>query len=365
MWEFIGQGKGCTINYVYVNVKFDEVRGKIASNCFPFAHWSDMRVRFSTEVIMAELISTPNALSNKHRVLDALSAGDCVAIPTETVYGLAADATNGQAVAQIFKLKNRPKFNPLICHVSDISMAEQLGFFSRVARELCDHFWPGPLTVVVPVKPDSGVHDLVTAGLATIGLRCPLGVSNEIIGHFGKPLAAPSANRSGRISPTTAQHVIEEFSDQSLLVVDNGPCEVGLESTIVEVSSSAVRILRPGFVTNEAISRVVDVPVEYHNGNGEILAPGMMHSHYAPNAKVVLNCHAAGEREVLLGFGKINGVLNLSENENLLEAAANLYGYLKELDRLTPKAICVAPIPNDGLGLAINDRLKRAAAPRE
>ncbi len=301
-----------------------------------------------------------------------LKSGQCVAIPTETVYGLAADATNGEAVARIFEMKERPTFNPLICHVNGVEMASRYGELNSIALLLAETFWPGPLTIVVPLLESSGISSLVTAGLDSIGLRHPKGISSDLIALFGKPLAAPSANKSGRISPTTAEHVKSEFENEELVIIDNGPCDVGLESTIVKVDDHSITMLRPGAVTADMIAEVTNISPTYPKSK-KIEAPGMMQSHYAPDAKVILNFK---ERNTLdpayawLQFGpdckeEDTKALNLSRNGDLIEAAANLYGMLKELDAAGPSTICVSPIPETGIGVAINDRLRRAAAPRE
>lgn len=306
---------------------------------------------------------TQNDLETINRIL---SKGNCIGLPTETVYGLAADATNGLGVARIFEMKGRPKFNPLICHVSNVEMAKEYGEVEGIALKLAEAFWPGPLTMVVPVKDDASLHPLVTANLGTVGLRQPKGIASEIIDHYGKPLAAPSANRSGKISPTTAQHVTNEFPD--LTVVDNGACTVGLESTIVKIDDGSLTLLRPGAITSEMIAEVTGALPEAYS-SGKIEAPGMMKSHYAPNAKVHLNITSFSSTSAILGFGDVENhnnqpIYNLSKNEDLREAAANLYAGLKTLDESGAQLIEVSPIPNEGLGVAINDRLNRAAAPR-
>lgn len=297
----------------------------------------------------------------------ALSDGQCVAMPTETVYGLAADATDGEAVARIFEMKGRPRFNPLICHVSDLEMAHQHGCFCDLSKQLATAFWPGPLTLVVAVREKSALHPLVSAGLPTVGLRCPEGLASTLIQQFGKPLAAPSANRSGRISPTRADHVAAEFHDTNLLVLDGGPCERGLESTIVKVEGNRIVVLRPGSITAAMIKAETGVMPEDYAGGG-IVAPGMMTSHYAPDATVILNCKSPPETGAWLQFGETVATKlphrNLSVSGSLTEAAANLYGHLKELDAMNAGTIFVSPIPLGGIGIAINDRLRRAAAPR-
>jgi len=308
----------------------------------------------------------------KAQALQRLARGECVAIPTETVYGLAGNATDGEAVARIFEMKGRPRFNPLICHVSDVQMAQRYGEMGKVARDLAAAFWPGPLTLVVPAIEASGISQLATAGLDTIGLRCPDSSARRLIADFGKPLAAPSANRSGRISPTTAQHVAQEFPETDLLVLDGGPCREGIESTIVKVGANSLWLLRPGSITAGQLEAASGLPVTLFAGKG-IEAPGMMASHYAPQAMVETNVTACPAGAALLAFGPgtnryrsgAAAMLNLSPTGDLREAAANLYAMLKELDAGKPKLIVVEPIPNHGLGIAINDRLSRAAAPRE
>lgn len=321
---------------------------------------------------MVHVIAADETDAWKSEALAALGGGACVAIPTETVYGLAADATNGIAVARIFEMKGRPRFNPLICHVADIAMAQGIGEMNATAMRLAGRFWPGPLTLVVPVRPDSKISELVTAGLSTIGLRCPGGPSRRLIAAFGRPLAAPSANRSGRISPTTAAHVAQEFAGTDLIVLDAGPCDVGIESTIVRVEDDRLVLLRPGAITAQELGAATGMAVEQPAG-GAIEAPGMMASHYAPEAAVILDAVQCPPGAGLLAFGGGEGrsrqassiMRNLSAAGDLREAAANLYRMLKEIDAAHPALIAVEPIPRAGLGVAINDRLNRAAAPRE
>lgn len=299
-----------------------------------------------------------------------LRRGEPVAIPTETVYGLAADATNGEAVARVFQMKGRPSFNPLICHVDGLVMAHELGLLETPALALTQAFWPGPLTIVVPSREEGGLSDLVTAGLGTVGLRCPAGFAREIISALGRPVAAPSANRSGRISPTTAQHVADEYEDEDLLIIDGGACPVGVESTIVKVTGNKLTLLRPGAITAEELETVTGIAPQLPDTADGIQAPGMLTSHYAPDSAVQLNCRDCKMGEAWLGFGthpvpsNASFSLNLSADSNLIEAAANLYGHLKQLDASGAGTICVAPVPMEGLGIAINDRLTRAAAPR-
>ncbi|MHC1549859.1 L-threonylcarbamoyladenylate synthase [Phyllobacterium sp. K27] len=303
---------------------------------------------------------------------DTLAQGKLVAIPTETVYGLAADATNGSAVAGIFEAKGRPHFNPLICHVSDIAMAERYAEIDPVSRQLIDAFWPGPLTLVLPLKPEAGIHPLVAAGLDTIALRMPRGVAGKIIAALGRPLAAPSANTSGKISGTSALAVEEDIGSKIAMILDAGPSEVGLESTIVKVEGDAILMLRPGGLAAEEIEAVISRKLDRIDQRAAIQAPGMMVSHYAPAAGVRLNALEVAAGEALLAFGPqratgashAKAILNLSETGSLHEAATNLFDFMKRLDAVGSTMIAVEPIPFNGLGEAINDRLIRAAAPR-
>ncbi len=306
---------------------------------------------------------TPQGIT---RAAAALAGGALIGLPTETVYGLAANANDGQAVARIFDAKQRPRFNPLICHVSDMARAKQIGFFSDAAAALAARFWPGPLTLVVPRRPDAPVHELVTAGLDSIALRVPAHpVARAVLAAFGGAIAAPSANRSGRLSPTRPAHVVADLGDAVALVLDGGPCKVGLESTIVEVADNGVHILRPGAVTEDMLAAATGRPVIAGRDGEEIKAPGQMASHYAPQAPVRLDASSAKPGEAHLGFGAIEGDLNLSAGGDLVEAAANLFAMLHQLDHRQPTAIAVAPIPNRGLGKAIQDRLIRAAAAKD
>ena len=306
------------------------------------------------------------------RTLQLLDAGEVVAIPTETVYGLAADATNGEAVARIFEAKRRPRFNPLIAHVSGLEMAARHAVFDPLSRRLAEHFWPGPLTLVLPLKGDSSVHPLVTAGLDTLALRCPRGFAAEIIARLGRPLAAPSANSSGRVSATTAAHVQADLGDRIGLIVDGGATPVGLESTIVKVEGDELRLLRPGGVDAREIEAIAHRPLLRSTG-GPVEAPGMLASHYAPRAGLRLNAREVRPGEALLAFGparaqgaeRAAAILNLSPSGDLREAAARLFAALQELDAANATAIAVEPVPAHGLGEAINDRLARAAAPRD
>jgi L-threonylcarbamoyladenylate synthase len=302
--------------------------------------------------------------------LALLGAGEIVAIPTETVYGLAGDATNGAAVAKIFEAKGRPRFNPLIAHVSSLAMAEGIAEFDPLSRKLAKKFWPGPLTLVLPLKPGGAIHPLVTAGLDTVALRMPRGFGARLIERLGRPLAAPSANSSGRISPTTAAAVAADLGGRIALVVDGGATPVGLESTIVKVEDGKLRLLRPGGIAAEELEAAAGAKLV--RGATAVEAPGMLASHYAPGAMVRLDAQDVTAGEALLAFGpkragnseRAVAMLNLSETGDLTEAASNLFSYLQALDRSGTKMIAVEPIPHDGLGEAINDRLSRAAAPR-
>jgi L-threonylcarbamoyladenylate synthase len=303
--------------------------------------------------------------------LALIEAGEVVAIPTETVYGLAADATNGRAVAHIFETKGRPRFNPLIAHVSSLDMARAIAVLDPLSQRLAEWFWPGPLTLVLPLKRGSPVHPLVTAGLDTVAVRMPRGFGAGLIAALGRPLAAPSANSSGRVSATSAEAVAADLGDRVPLIVDGGPTPVGLESTIVKVEGDTISLLRPGGVAAEEIQRVGGQTLR--RGGGAIVAPGMLASHYAPHAAVRLDAHEVRPGEALLAFGpgSVAGAAeavatrNLSVTGDLTEAAANLFAMLNELDASGAMAIAVAPIPPSGLGEAINDRLLRAAAPRD
>lgn len=313
----------------------------------------------------------------------ALAEGRLVALPTETVYGLGADATDGRAVASIYAAKGRPSFNPLIAHVPDLAAAERHGVFDDTARRLALAFWPGPLTLVVPKRADSPISDLATAGLDSVGLRVPApAVTREILARLGRPVAAPSANRSGRISPTTAADVADDLGAAVAVIVDAGPAPVGVESTIVAVLDGAARLLRPGGVARERIEAVLGRPldtaapettrIETTSADARPLAPGLLTSHYAPRARVRLDADRVAPGEALLAFGGARppgaegakAIVDLSPSGDLGEAASRLFGALRELDRSGATTIAVTPIPAHGLGEAIADRLRRAAAPR-
>jgi L-threonylcarbamoyladenylate synthase len=283
-----------------------------------------------------------------------IADGQCVAAPTETVYGLAADATNRLAVAGIYAAKGRPNFNPLIVHVPDMAAAERIAVFNDAARDLAQRYWAGPLTLVLPVRGDSGIASLVTAGLSTIAIRVPAHPAMQaLLAACGKPLAAPSANASGTISPTRAEHVRKSLNGRIPLILDAGPTDIGLESTIVVVEADgSLRLLRPG---------PIDLGLALNDG-GNIEAPGQLASHYAPSKPLRLEATTAQADEWLIGFGDVAGDTNLSPSGNLVEVASRLFDALHEADASNKALIAVAPIPNAGLGLAINDRLRRAAS---
>lgn len=293
-----------------------------------------------------------------------LRTGALVAFPTETVYGLGADARQGAAVAAIYEAKGRPAFNPLIVHVADTQSAQRYVQWSPQADILARAFWPGPLTLVLPLRDDHGLSSLVTAGLTTVGLRVPAHpAAHALLTRFAGPVAAPSANPSGRISPTTADHVLAGLDGRIAAVLEDGACTVGLESTIIGFDGEHTVLLRSGGVPREQIETVLGTSLALPANTG-ITAPGQMASHYAPRGAVRLNATHPHKGEHMLGFGTIDGTLNLSPSGNLVEAAANLFGHLHLLDAMGGP-IAVAPIPMQGLGLAINDRLLRAAAPRD
>ena len=297
------------------------------------------------------------------RAAETLRAGGLVALPTETVYGLAALASEPRAVARIYEAKARPAFNPLIAHVGGVAGAARLARLDERALRLAEAFWPGPLTLVLPRRDGAGVADLASAGLTSLAVRAPAHPAfRAVLEACGAPLVAPSANRSGRVSPTTAAHVAAEFGD-SIPILDGGPCRAGLESTIVSLTNETPTILRPGPIARAALEGIAG-PLLVARPGEAVTAPGMTLSHYAPEARVRLNAEAAQEGEVLLGFGGTPGAaLNLSASGDLAEAAANLFAMMRALDGQAA-GIAVAPIPEEGLGVAINDRLSRAAAPR-
>ncbi|MGV6850339.1 MAG: L-threonylcarbamoyladenylate synthase [Marinibacterium sp.] len=307
---------------------------------------------------------TPSA-EGISRAASLLAAGRLVAFATETVYGLGADARNGAAVAAIYDAKGRPAFNPLIVHVATAEAARDLVRWDDRAEALARAFWPGPLTMVLPLAPDHGIATLVTAGLPTLAVRVPgAPVARTLLAEFGGPVAAPSANPSGRISPTRAAHVLAGLKGRIDAVVDGGPCAVGVESTIVGLAGKRPALLRPGGVAGTAIEAVLATPLTRPGTRPQPDAPGQLASHYAPSAPVRLNATHARPGETLLGFGLVQGDLTLSATGDLIEAASNLFDHLHRLDACG-RPIAVAPIPDTGLGAAINDRLRRAATPRD
>jgi L-threonylcarbamoyladenylate synthase len=298
------------------------------------------------------------------RAADLLRAGELVAFPTETVYGLGGDATNDRAVAAIFAAKDRPRFNPLIVHVPGADEARALMTFDARADRLAEKFWPGPLTLVLPRRDGCSVSLLAGAGLDSLAVRVPAhDVAQILLREFGRPIAAPSANRSGRLSPTAADHVLAELDGRVAAVLDAGPCAVGIESTVLDLTGGTPHLLRPGALTAEQLTEIVGPLTALDTGEAP-RGPGMLASHYAPTLPLRLDATGAGAGEAFLGFGpKFTGAtLNLSPGGDLVEAAANLFAYLRKLDRTPHIAIAVSPIPERGLGVAINDRLRRGAA---
>ena len=344
-----------------------------------FAHCKEPDQRISSLVKLD--LKTQILPANEAAIAAAaacLANGGLVGFPTETVYGLGADATNGEAVARLYQAKGRPAFNPLIAHVDDIASARAIARFDRLAEALAEAFWPGPLTLVLPKTTDCPVAELATAGLDTVAIRVPAHpVAQSILRAFGRPVVAPSANLSGHVSPTTAAHVESDLGGRIDLIVDGGAVTVGVESTIIGCFEAPV-LLRPGGLPREAIERVIGhnlirVPEHTADDTGVPFAPGMLASHYAPRASVRLNAEHVEADEALLAFGAadISGmaasraVMNLSPSGDLTEAAANLFGYLRALDQTGACSIAVMPVPHHGLGEAINDRLRRAAVGRE
>jgi L-threonylcarbamoyladenylate synthase len=307
------------------------------------------------------------------RAVALLGAGELVAFPTETVYGLGADATNAEAVAGIFAAKERPSFNPLISHVVDVAAAQREAIFNSHALTLAAAFWPGPLTLVLPRAPGGRICGLARAGLDTVALRVPShALACDLMQRAGMPLAAPSANRSGRISATTADHVAADLGGRIAAIVDGGPTPVGIESTIVACVDGSTRLLRPGGIARSDMEAVLGAPFDEAATSEKPAAPGMLASHYAPRAPVRLDATAVAPGEAALLFAQhrpaslsnARATLNLSERGDLVEAAANLFDFLRRLDAMEPSGIAVSPIPHERLGEAINDRLTRAAAPR-
>tara|TARA_B100000686_G_C16795546_1_gene982033 strand:- start:1388 stop:2332 length:945 start_codon:yes stop_codon:yes gene_type:complete len=311
----------------------------------------------------------PNTIDTVRKAANLLTKGRLVAFPTETVYGLGADATSDEAVAKIFEVKNRPSFNPLIIHLAEASDVEKLAIMTQAAKLLADAFWPGPISLVLRRTNHCPVSFLASAGLDTVAVRVPSHPIAKLILEESKiPIAAPSANISGKVSPTTAKHVLDSLGPQLNLIVDSGPCEIGLESTVVDCTQEKPAILRPGGVTYEELIKVLGALENRETDRQAPIAPGTMESHYAPSATIRMNANHAKVGEGLLAFGpeihsNKNNKFNLSPEGNLVEAAANLFSMIRKLDQEYNK-IAVMPIPNHGLGIAINDRLQRAAAAR-
>ncbi len=313
-----------------------------------------------TTAEMTRLVST--TVHDLAEVVRLLAAGGIAAIPTETVYGLAADAANAEAVAKIYAAKGRPGFNPLIVHVADRAMAERYAPFCPLAERLAASFWPGPLTLVLPLAPEAPVCALVTAGLPTIALRVPAHPAMQaVVRGLGRGVAAPSANTSGRLSPTTAAHVLESLGGKVPIIVDGGRCAAGLESSIVAVDGDDLVLLRHGAIPLEALESAAGKPIAVAEEGAGISAPGMMLRHYAPKLPVRLFAQTANPQEFHIGFGTILGDRSLSRHGNLEEAAAGLFETLHAAETSGKAGIAVAPIPETGLGIAINDRLRRAA----
>jgi L-threonylcarbamoyladenylate synthase len=323
-----------------------------------------MTVEPGTRVLKADPASIATAAA-------ALRQGGLVAFPTETVYGLGADACHGEAIARLYAAKGRPAFNPLIAHVADVAAARQLAVLDPEAEKLAAAFWPGPLTLVLPKRPDCPVADLALAGLDSIAIRVPSHpAARALLAAFGGPVVAPSANRSGHVSPTCAAHVLADLRGRIDLILDDGDCDVGVESTIVSLLGEPT-LLRPGGLPREEIERLLGHALaapSVEDADDAPLAPGMLASHYAPKAKVRLDAEAPRAGEALLAFGPAPSfagtTLNLSRRGDLIEAAANLFSHLRALDASGATAIAVMPVPHEGLGDAINDRLARAAAPK-
>lgn len=308
-----------------------------------------------------------HAVSLARRSLDY---GEVIGLPTETVYGLAADATNEAAVRRIFELKGRPAHNPLICHCADLEMVRNYAILDPQSERLARAFWPGPLTMVLRKVPQSRLPDVTTAGLGTVAIRVPEGFSRDVIAALGRPVAAPSANISGKVSATQARHVEDDFGTAVEKVFDGGKTTIGIESTILMMVDGGAKLLRPGGLSLEAIESLLGFEVEGVGQQEAIIAPGMLLSHYAPRAAVRLNASSFADDEAFIAFGSHSGgcrtdrVFNLSPSADLNEAASNLYTMLKLADATGAGVIAIAPIPVVGLGVAINDRLRRAAAPR-
>ncbi|WAJ29801.1 L-threonylcarbamoyladenylate synthase [Antarcticirhabdus aurantiaca] len=318
------------------------------------------------------ILLSPDDPASIGRAADLLDAGALVALPTETVYGLAADAARGEAVAAVFEAKGRPRFNPLIVHVSDLAMARRDVHLDAATERLAARFWPGPLTLVLPKAAGSAVHPLASGGLDTLALRMPRGAMADVIARLGRPVVAPSANPSGRISPTAASDVMRGLSGRIAAVLDGGRAPHGLESTVVKPLPDRLVLLRPGPIDREALADAAGLPVVDPEAGSGIESPGQLLSHYAPQGRVRLDARRVEPGEALIGFGPEGAAnraealdfVNLSPSGDLVEAAANLFAALHRFDRPDIEAIAVEPIPATGLGEAIADRLRRAAAPR-
>lgn len=314
-----------------------------------------------------ETIILPCDSKGIEKAVQLIRGGYPVGLPTETVYGLAADAFSGEAVARIYQAKGRPSFNPLIVHIAHIEQAAEIVEFNDEALSLAQKFWPGALTMVLPLKKDAKIASIVTAGLDTVAIRMPSHpVMRQVIKAFGHPLAAPSANKSGSISPTTALHVKESLNGKIAAVLDGGIADKGLESTIIYVGADEIKLLRPGPITGEELAQSSHLPITEYKADGQNpVAPGQLVSHYAPSQPVRLNISQKEADEWLIGFGDIAGDDNLSPSGDLTEAAAHLFSALHRGEKSAYPRIAIAPIPLEGIGKAINDRLGRAAAPRD
>lgn len=314
-------------------------------------------------------VSDPKALA---LAIEFLQRDELVAIPTETVYGLAGISTSPAAISRIYTTKNRPHNNPLISHVSGIEMAKQYAVFDPVSERLAQAFWPGPLTLILPLR-DGGIDRSSTNGKEWVAIRAPKGFAHDLIAELDLPLAAPSANSSGKISPTTARHVADDLGERVPLIIDGGQTQFGVESTVVRVGPAGIAVLRPGSLTGEEIAKVADVPLTTALPNEGALSPGNLLSHYAPRAKIRLNADRILPGDAVITFGEIHpigieqalAVFNLSITGDLNEAAHRLFDLMHQADETGAEHIAVTPIPSHGVGLAINDRLNRAAAPRD
>lgn len=318
---------------------------------------------------MAKIYSPTN--THLDLAINALNSNQAIAVPTETVYGLAANATSDEAISAIYKIKGRPSYNPLIIHIKSAGEATKYAYLNENAKKLMVHFWPGPLTLILPRKENTGLSVKATANLETIALRCPAHpVMHKLLSRISYPLAAPSANLSGTISPTTAQHVHQGLAEQIDIILAGGKTKIGLESTILDLSTDHPKILRPGSVSQQDIEDIIGAIDVKEDSSAIIKAPGMLKSHYAPNLPIRLNAQFPIEGEAFLAFGPLlkeygDRCLNLSPDNDLDEAAQNLFDMMHQLDDLKYTGIAIMPIPEIGIGIAINDRLKRAAAKKE